>query len=168
MNAMYHRELDSLKRLHQTLCNDSIETRRKLYDNPDRMKRDILTEHLRMVRKLINDTTTIIRYTREYCKNMDRRDPKNMKPKKFLDPRVADCTFRKLDSRNNKSYCQQEIDGKFCLGMECPYITQSDEFETVSIATVQRTMEDVLSANDVPSEKVKKIAEETLVKLRNR
>lgn len=168
MNGVYQRELDSLKRLCRELINDSTEIRKKLHDNPDRIERDILSEQLRMVRKLIKDVATNIGYIRVFIKTRNRLDPKNMKPKKFLDPRVVNCTFRSLDVRSNKSCCQQEIDGKFCLGTDCPYITQPDEFEAVSIATVQRILEDVLSANNIPPDKIKKIISETILKLRNR
>ena len=167
MTGAYYRELDRLKRLYRELCNDSLETKRKLYNNPDRNERDALTEHLKLVRQLINDTTFNIRRTREYGKELDRRNPKNMKPKKFLDPRVENCSFRQFDTHHNTSLGSQRINGNFCLGTDCPYIVDADEFQTVCIRTIQRTLEEVLRDNEVDENLSNKIVTDLTTKFRN-
>lgn len=111
-----------------------------LHNRPADDEYDFINSQLRLVRKLLDRYQPVIVATKQYVKFMAQHDPKNMKPKSntTTDPRITGCAHRFENAETGELLCGQHIDGDNCLGEECPYITDPEEFETVTIAKVGR------------------------------
>ena len=137
--------------VYTQLCNRSGELKKMLHNRPADEEYDFINSQLRLVRKLLDCYQPVIVATKQYIKFMAQHDPTNMKPKSdsTTDPRIVGCVHRFENAETGESLCGQHIDGDNCLGEECPYITDPEEFETVTIAKVGKVLNDVLTKHGV-------------------
>lgn len=145
--------------VYTQLCNRSGELKKMLHNRPADDEYDFINSQLRLVRKLLDRYQPVIVATKQYIKFMAQHDPANMKPKTSTttDPRIIGCVHRSEDTVSGKSLCSQHIDGDNCLGEECPYITDPEEFEIVTLAKMGRVLNDVLISHNIPLSERKSI-----------
>lgn len=159
MNREIIRSLNDNIEVCRLSCEEAAELKKTLKNLPLGEKREMLENKLFLVRKVIESYESAIKRAKQYIKFTAKHNPKNMKPKSnsTTDPRIVGCVHRSEDTVSGKTLCNQHIDGDNCLEEECPYITDPEEFETITLARMGRVLNDVLISHGIPSPERKSI-----------